>query len=990
MILSSRTRSAWLRPGQSQDFHELMRRRVENILLVSSPYDSFLLEEDGQLNERMVGEFLDLNLRYAPGLKRVSTGAEAMTLLLEDRRFNLVVATVHVGDMNAAELAREIKTKALDIPVVLLAFDNRELAWFRSRNDLAGIEGVFLWQGDFRIMLSIVKFIEDKLNAPYDCGVAGVPMVLVVEDSVRYYSSFLPTILSELFHHSQNLMAEGLNTSQKLLRLRARPKLLLAHSFEQAWEYFTAYQDVVLGIISDIEFPTGGAVSPESGFELARQVWAAAPDVPFVLQSSRHDNEILARSMGIPFLLKGSPVLLNELRRLMLDYFSFGDFVFRMPDGREVARAHDMRTLEEQLLRVPAASIAYHAERHHFSKWLKARTEFVLAHRLRPRIVSDYPDIEDLRADLVRALATYREELRQDVVIDFDRESFDGAAGFYRLGGGSLGGKARGLAFVRRLLAEYQLDQEFPNVRTAVPSAVVVGTDVFDQFLKENDLADFAIHVADDVELRHHFAAARFPESATRDLTHFLEKVHWPLAVRSSSLLEDSQYQPFTGVYETFMLPNCHKDTAVRLNQLISAIKAVYASTFSQHSKNYIKATPFRLEEEKMAVVLMKLVGTRHSDRFYPDLAGVARSFNFYPSHPAQSEDGIVAVALGLGRTVVEGGNCLRFSPRYPRHLIQFSSVNDILDNSQRQFWALPLHIGHLDMDPEHELREVRYGLDAAETDGTLHHVGSVYSPENEAVFDGLSRQGVRLVSFAPILKHGLFPLAGLVDRLLTIGREGMGGPVEIEFAVSLSRDRNQPHTFGFLQLRPLAMSRERDVLEITEVDPDRLLCRSSHVLGNGRLLDIRDLVVVDYHRFDRSRSHEAALEVAQFNAELVSQGVPYILLGVGRWGSSDPWLGIPVAWDQISGARVIVEAGFKDFRVTPSQGSHFFQNLTAFQVGYFTCNPQLGDGIVDWDWLSSLSATREGTFARHIRLPLPVVVTMNGQKRQGTIIKPD
>ncbi len=657
----------------------------------------------------------------------------------------------------------------------------------------------------------------------------------------------------------------------------------------------------------------------------------------------------------------------------MIDYFGFGDFVFRRPDGQMVGMAHDLKSLEEWLRAAPVDSIAYHAARNHFSSWLKARTEFALADELRPRLVSDFPDPEGVRSYLIETIARYRRARSLARVADFDRTAFDPRHDFHRIGGGSLGGKARGLAFMRMLLGQRPVTEGL-DARVTVPSAVVLATDVFDRFLEDNDLRDLALHAADDAELERRFLAARFPPDVRDDLAALLPRIDYPLAVRSSSLLEDSQHQPFAGIYDTFMLAN-RGPLGARQGQLIRAIVRVYASMFSRRAKDYIAATPYRLEEEKMAVIVQRVVGAPHGTRFYPDLSGVARSHNFYPAPPLTAADGIAAIALGLGKTVVGGGNCLRFCPRYPRHLVQFSSVRDILHNSQRTFWALDLAGGA-------DMREVRYELDAAEADGTLAQVASTYSPENDAIYDGVSRAGIRVVSFAEILKHDSFPLAALLDRLLAIGHWGMGGPVEIEYAADLAA-----RELAFLQLRPLALSHEMLEVVIGEVEPDLLICRSSRVLGNGRIDDLRDVIVVDRQRFARASSRQVAAELAQCNAELA--GRPYLLVGVGRWGSADPWLGIPVTWEQISGARAIVEAGFADLEVAPSQGSHFFQNLTSFNVGYFTVNPDAGEGFVDWDWLAAQPAVRQTAYVRHLRFDRPVVVKMDGKHGEGVILKP-
>jgi CheY-like chemotaxis protein len=955
-------------------FHELMRYRIMDILLVASPYDSFVLEEAGQLGERVVGEFRNLDLHYGPGLTTVPTGTEALELVRQAGRFNIIISGLQLSDMNGAELARRVKELGKGIPVVLLAFDARQVQSFALHNDLSAVERTFLWHGDARILLAIVKYVEDRRNVVHDTEVMGVQVIILIEDNVLYYSSFLPAIYAELLHHSRRLISEGVNVSDKIMRMRARPKIILCSTYEEAWDAFTEFRKHVLGVISDIEFPADGRLSIDAGLDFARAVRARTPDVPVLLQSSNPDHWIGASDVGASFLIKGSPTLLADLRRFMIEYLGFGDFVFRAADGSSAGRAYDLKSLEEKLATAPISSIAYHAERNHFSSWLKARTEFALADHILPRRPSEFADLEQLRTYLIDTIAKYRRDRSLIVVADYDRGGFDPRHDFQRIGGGSLGGKARGLAFMRMLLSREPIADDLPGVEVSVPPAVVLATDVFDRFLEENDLRDYAINTDDDAAIERRFLAARFPQDSRDDLAALLPRLTGPLAVRSSSLLEDSQYQPFAGIYETFMIGH---DTAPerRLDQLVRAIVRVYASTFSRMAKEYIRATPYRLEEEKMAVIVQRICGRAHGTRFYPDFSGVARSHNFYPTPPLTTDDGIAAIALGLGRSVVTEGNCLRFCPRYPQHLVQFSSVRDVLANSQREFWAL-------DLARRDDMRETRYDLDAAEADGTLAALASTYSRENDAITEGISRAGVRIVTFAAILKHGTFPLAELLDRLLAIGRWGMGAPVEIEFAVDLGK-----RELAFLQLRPLALAAEAEELAIGVVEPGLAVCSSPNVLGNGRIDDIRDAIVVDRHRFDRATSRRTAAEIGQLNAALA--GRPYLLVGVGRWGSADPWLGIPVTWDQISGARVIVEAGFADVKVTPSQGTHFFQNLTSFHVGYFTVNPDVGEGFVDWAWLAAQPAVRETTCVRHLRFERPLVVKMNGKQSEGVILKP-
>lgn len=973
-----------------QAFQNLMPFRVQDILLVSSLYDSFTLQEDGRLNELIAGEFLELSLHHTPGLTHVFSGYEALALAKAERRFNLILTTLRASDADATEIAREVKRAGLDIPVVAMAYDNDERKDFESRHDLSDLDGLFLWQGNARVLVAIVKYVEDRRNVAHDTAAMGVRVLLVVEDNVRYYSSFLPEIYTELIHQSERLIGESINPSHRLVRSRARPKLILAKTFEEAWELFTRYEPYLLGLISDVEFPRAGLPSRESGFELARMARERIPDLPIVLQSSRPEFASGALRVGAAFLRKYSETLLSDLRAFMVENFAFGDFVFRMEDGTEVDRARDMKSLEAKLSTAPAESIAYHAQRNHFSNWLSARTEFALARKLRPRQVNDFDTLEELRHDLIASIAEYRREQSETLVADFDLNTFDPESNFFaRIGNGSLGGKARGLAFVRYLLNYQGIGRRLPGVRIAVPPAVVLATDCFDRFLAKNGLRDLALNSRDDERIIAEFLATPLPRDVVRKLRHFVENVTWPLAVRSSSLLEDSQYQPFTGVYETFMLANNDPDPRERLRQLVDAVRRVYASTFLRQAKDYLHATPYRLEEEKMAVAIQKIVGARHGGRYYPDFSGVARSYNYYASDPMEPEDGVAAVALGMGRGVVGGERCLTFCPRHPQAIVQFSDVEEVLKNSQREFWAVELDNAGAGEDDDSGMREKRFGLEVAERDGTLYAMGSTYSAENHAIYDGLARPGVRLVTFAPILKHGVFPLAEVVTVLLNVGGHGMNRPAEIEFAANVSRDDGRPHEFGFLQMRPLVVARETEDLDLSDAPPDALICRSTQVLGNGVVDGIRDAVVVDFHRFDRSASRAAAAEVARFNAELTEAGRPYLLIGVGRWGSTDSWLGIPVTWDQIAGARVIVESGFRDFRVTPSQGSHFFQNLTSFQVGYFTVNEDLGEGFIDWSWIEGQPAESKLQFVRHLRFEAPAVVKMNGRRNVGLIYKP-
>jgi CheY-like chemotaxis protein len=917
-----------------QHFQNLMAQRVRNILLVASPYDSFLLEEEGgQLDEVILNEFMELNLRHAPGMTRASTGSEAVA---EARRtpYDLIISTLHIGDMPWTRLAREIKRDHPDMPVVLLAFDDRELSEIMANYDPEVIEQAFVWHGDFRILLAIVKCLEDRWNVEADVELAGVSVIILIEDSVRYYSSFLPHLYTELVKQSQQVIAEGVNLTHKLMRMRARPKILLCTSYEEAEDYYWKYREVVLGIISDVDFPRGGKSDPHAGMDFARMVREENPDLPIMLQTRDPDYVHQVAEVNAGVVLKDSPFLLRELRQFMLTNFGFGEFLFRLGDGTEVGRAESLRGLEKILHSVPDETIFEHASRHHFSSWLRARTEFRLAEQLRRKRVSDFESVAEMRKYLVESIREFRRERQSGVVAAFQKENFDPQVGFAKIGGGSLGGKARGLAFVRELLYNYRLRNRFPGVRIIVPSAVVLATDVFDQFMDENDLRDFAIREEDDQAIEKAFLQARFPRRVLGELYRFLDIIQYPLSVRSSSLLEDSQFQPFAGIYRTVMVPNNHPHPRVRRRELVRAIKRVYASVFSSRAKSYLKGTSLRLEEEKMAVILQRLGGSAHGSRFYPEVSGVARSHNFYPSPPMQAEDGVASVALGLGKTVVEGGKAYRFCPRYPDRVMDYGTPKDALENAQSSFVALQLDPEESGVTKSSDAHLAHYGLEAAREDNTLTPVASVYSHDNNAIYDGLARPGIPMVTMAPILKHGVFPLAETLRLLLEIGERGMNTPVEIEFAVNLSTKGGRKE-FLFLQMRPMVVSRELEELHIGSVAQDDLLCVSNRILGNGRIEGIRDLVVVGCDR-DPGQSFDVARGVAKMNAKLINKA-PYALIGTGRWGSSEPWLGIPVTWDEIAGVRVIVEAEFQGKKVTPSQGSHFFHNLTASLVAYFT-----------------------------------------------------
>ena len=967
-----------------------MRNRVRDILLVSSLYDSYIFEEDNRLYELIRQEYQGLNLSHSPEIINVSNGEDAIQLIKE-KRFELIITTLHIEDMSALTFAKKVNALGMNLPVILLSYDNRELSDLISAKDISVFYKVFIWQGDYRIVLGIIKYLEDRWNVEHDTRQVGVQVIILIEDNISFYSSYLPIIYTEVLKQSQSLISEGINLSHKFLRMRARPKILLCSNFEEGWEYFEKYEEYILGIISDVDFSREGKRDPRAGILFAKKVKERKPDVPLLLQSTNNSIKELANSVGATFLEKDSPTLLEELKYFMMHNFGFGDFIFRTDNGEEVGLAQNLTELEEQLKIVPDESIKYHASRNHFSNWLKARTEFWLAHQLRPKKVGDFDSLPALRKLLIDYVREFRKSRQIGVTSDFHKETFDTTTTFARIGGGSLGGKARGLGFVNTLLSNFEIRYRFKDVKIFVPPAVVLATDVFDQFMSENELHDFALKSKDDKALmKKFFKADNFPRFVVDDLRAFLDLVREPLAVRSSSLLEDSQGQPFAGVYDTFMLPNSHPDPEVRLKQLFHAIKRIYVSVFLQKSKDYFKVTTYRLEEEKMAVIIQKLIGAEHSGKFYPEFSGVAKSYNFYPNPPLKSTDGTVAVAPGLGKAIVDGGLSFRFCPKFPKHPLQIGSLDDILKYTPNEFFALDLKEEYTDRNIIEERLVKKYSLSEAEKDGTLDSVCSTYSIENQSLYDGVNRPGPKVFTLAPIIKHNVFPLPEIIDLLLEMGNWGTGSPVEIEFAVKLKVPEGKPKEFGLLQMRPLVINNEIEELNLDGVESSELICKSDQVLGHGVINNVKDIICIDPEKFDRKFTREIAHEIAQYNSRLVQENKPYLLIGVGRWGTLDPWLGIPVAWEQINGARAIIESNFNDFNVTPSQGSHFFQNLTSFKIGYFTVDDFTQQGFIDWNWLHQQNTIERKTYTKHILLEYPLIIKINGHKNKGIITKPE
>lgn len=970
-------------------FHNLMRYRVREILLVSSLYDAFVLEEDRGLSEVIFSQYIDLNLRFVPRITRVSSAEEALQAM-QTRTFDVVLTMARLSDMDPEEFGRRVKEMDPQKPVILLTTEVLSpdlLARFRRARS---IDKIFYWLGDSKILLAIIKYVEDYGNVASDAA-AGVQVILLVEDNPKFYSMFLPMMYTEVMTQTQTLISESINDYQRLLRMRARPKILLAETYEEAMEIFEAYRQNVLGIVSDIAFPREGAVDNEAGYRLLGVTKTEVPDLPVLLQSDNLTDRDSVLSHNAHFLDKNSPNLLQDLRSFIMMNLGFGDFVFRDPDGVEIARAPNLQEFERLLYEVPPESVEYHARRNHISIWLRARTEFDLADELRPKKVSDFSSVKAMVDYLAEAVGNLLERNRAGNITDLSSYTKGADIAFIRIGSGSLGGKARGIAFVNAILSRSDIPERYEGVYIRTPMTFVVCTDAYEAFLAENDLQRFAIETDDDAEIARVFVEAMLPEDIELHLRKIVEQVEMPLAVRSSSVLEDSQNLPFAGLYATYMLPNNHPDVEVRLKQLADAVKMVYASVFYQAPKEYVRNTYYRIEEEKMAVIVQELAGEQHGDIFYPVVSGVGQSHNFYPTEPIKPSDGLCHVALGLGKTIVDGENIYRFSPRFPKRNPPYSSTGEFLKMSQSHFYALDLSRTDIEVEADEGFSLRRLDLPRAEEDGTLFYVASTFSRHDGRIRNTIAVEGPRILTFANILKNRIVPLSDILTELLELGKASFGTDVEIEFALNIHGTREQASAqFFFLQIRPMVVGRETVEVSTENVDADHVVAVSNQAMGNGLFEEIYDLVYVDPDRFDVGRSVEVAREVGQLNRKLAEENRRCILIGFGRWGTSDRWLGIPVDWGQISSAQVIVESDLGEFRVDPSQGSHFFHNLISLRLGYFHIRGGRSEEYILWDWIRDLPVAEETHFVRHVRLDRPFSAKIDGRSSRGVILKPD
>ena len=966
-------------------FVDLMTKRIYNILLVANPYDAFMLEDDGRIDEKVFNEYMNLSLRYPPRFTQVSTMEEAWQRL-DKMGYDLVICMPGSDNSDAFDIAHSIKKRYPYIPLVVLTPFSHGITARMEHEDLSIFEYVFCWLGNTDLLLSIIKLIEDKMNLAHDVKEVGVQMILVVEDSIRFYSSVLPNLYRFVLEQSKEFATEALNGHQRTLRMRGRPKIVLARTYEEAMTLYEQYQDNILGVISDASFPREGKKDPQAGARLLGEIRARDPYMPLIMESSETANRDVAHLFGASFVDKNSKKMGVDLRDAVSQDFGFGDFIFRDPATmKEIARVHNLKELQNIIFTIPRESLYYHITRNHISRWLYSRAMFPVAEFLKSITCDSYEDIDAHRQIIFDAIVKYRRMKNRGVVAEFIKERFDSYSNFARIGEGSLGGKGRGLAFIDNLVKRHVEFESFENATVTIPKTVVLCTDLFDEFMDTNNLYQLALSdVPDEVILRH-FLRAKLPDRLIDDFFAFFEAVKAPIAIRSSSLLEDSHYQPFAGIYSTYMIPYLD-DKYEMLRMLSDAIKGVYASVYYKDSKAYMQATSNVIDQEKMAVILQEVVGTQHGDRYYPTLSGVARSLNYYPIGEEKAEEGVVSLALGLGKYIVDGGLTLRVCPYHPNKVLQTSELELALRETQTQFYALDTkNIGE-NFSVDDGFNILKLPVKEAEADGALTYIASTYDPYDMVIRDGIYPGGRKVITFANVLQHDVFPLADILRLAQQYGQGEMRRPVEIEFAANLNDDRTG--TFYLLQIRPIVDCKKMLEEDLSTIPDEDVIIRSNNSLGHGIMDEMQDLVYVKTDGYSASNNQLIAYDIEKLNAEFLREGKNYILVGPGRWGSSDTWLGIPVKWPHISAARVIVEAGLTNYRVDPSQGTHFFQNLTSFGVGYFTVNAYRNDGIYDQAYLDSLPAVHETKFLRHIHFDRPLVVKMDGKKNIGVVMK--
>jgi len=969
-----------------QGCHFIMTRHIYNVLIVANPYDAFMLEDDGRVEEKIYDEYMELGLRYPPTFTQVSTIEEAEKVLATTS-IDLVICMPGNADNDAFTVARAIKTKFPEIHCIVLTPFSHGITRRMENEDLSIFDYVFCWLGNTNLILSIIKLIEDKMNIAHDVKEAGVQMILLVEDSIRFYSSILPNLYNYILQQSKNFATEALNPHAATLRMRGRPKVVLARTYEEAMRIYNRYKDNCLGVISDVRFPHNGQRDPEAGFRLLEDIRKEDEYVPLIMESSESANKERAEKEHFHFVDKNSKMLSLELRHLLEEHMGFGDFIFRDPKThKEIARVSTLKQLQDNIFKIPSDSMLYHVSRNHISRWLCARTIFPVSNFLKQVTWHKLQDVDAHRQIIFDAIVQYRHMKNIGVVAVFDRGKFDRYAHFARIGDGSLGGKGRGLAFLDNIIKTHPEMNQFAGATVRIPKTVVLCTDIFDQFMENNNLYPLALSDAPDEEILAQFLKAQLPDSYIADFFTFFDATNSPIAIRSSSLLEDSHYQPFAGIYSTYMIPRL-ADRQEMLRMLAAAIKAVYASVFYRDSKAYMTATSNVIDQEKMAVILQEVVGKDYGGRFYPNISGVLRSLNYYPIGEERAEDGIASLALGLGKYIVDGGQTLRVSPYHPDQVLQMSDMEIALRETQTRFYALDTRYDGLDFKVDDGFNILNLRVKEAYKDGALNYIASTYDPDDQIIREGLYDNGRKIISFDGVLQQGVFPLPELMQMAMKYGSHAMRRPVEIEFACNLNADKTGD--FCLLQIRPIVDAKQELVENVAAVPENECLLKTSSSLGHGISEDVHDVVYVKWDdNFSAANNPQIAMDIEKINRQFLAEGKQYVLIGPGRWGSSDPWLGVPVKWPAISAARVIAEIALPGYRVDPSQGTHFFQNLTSFGVGYFTIDTNRPDGgTVHKDVLDAMPAVDETLFVRHVRFDKPLRIMMDGKKQVGAVV---
>lgn len=965
-------------------FKKLMQNRIYNVLIVCSNYDYYLLEEDGRIDELIFEEYSSLNLRYPPNILHANSTTSALEIL-DTYQVELVISWLDIGRLSF-EMSNTIKKKFPDIPIVALSHYPDELQKLLDKKQTTNIDYVFHWNGNTNIFLAIIKVVEDSINAENDINEIGVKAILLVEDSIRFSSRYLPLIYSILFKQTQTFEQEGLNEHRSIMSKRGRPKILLAKTYEEAISFFNKYKNNLLGVISDVTYLKNNKKDNEAGFHFLEYVRKWDVYFPVIIQSSNSKNKSKALSFNAKFLHKQSETLGLELKNHINKYFSFGDFEFLTPNYKVVRKAKDLKQFQKALALVPIESIVHHAQRNDFSKWLRSRALFPLANLFEKVEYEDFSEnvhVREFLSDAVKAFRIYRS---RGIIAKFDKTKYDEYLIFSRIGEGALGGKGRGLAFIDLFLKRHNLSNKYKDVTISIPRTVVLSTEVFDEFMEKNKLYPFVAKKQDDESILKKFISKPLPKWAIEDIKAFLKTLNTPVAIRSSSVLEDSLYQPFAGIYATYMVPNT--ELKKLLEMVCSAIKSVMASSFYKNSKAYIKVTSHDIEESKMAVILQEVTGTQYDDVFFPNISGVARSINFYPIEEEKPKEGIANIALGLGEIIVGGGRTLRFSPYHPKKVLQLSSTKTALKETQKYFYALDMNPESYQVSTSEAVNKKKINLRQAKDHKALKFVASTYDIQSNQIRSGVFHEGARILSFESILQQNSFPLAEILRELLYIGQKEIRNPIEMEFAVNLDVPAGEKKEFSFLQIRPIVENNDFKHLIPKKIELSDTIVYSEAALGNGKYENIFDFVYVKPDVFDASKTLEIAASVEEINESFENDDKNYILVGPGRWGSSDPWLGIPINWLQISAAKIIIESGLKDFRIDPSQGTHFFQNLTSFKVGYLTINPFMEDGYYDIEYLSKQEAIYEDKYIRHIRFKEALTIIIDGKKNKAVIYK--